>query len=81
MTREPAMAALSPGKRPIALILGNEERGLPRATLDACDEIVTIPGSGLIQSLNVASTAAILLHALSAANGPGTCGRSGDRNC
>lgn len=75
------MAALRPGKRPIALILGNEERGLPRATLDACDEIVTIPGSGLIQSLNVASTAAILLHALSAADGPGTCGRSGDRNC
>ena len=30
----------------------------------ACDAIVTIPGSGLVQSLNVAASAAILLHAL-----------------
>ena len=50
--------------RPFALVLGNEEHGLPRATLEACDAIVTIPGSGLVQSLNVAASAAILLHAL-----------------
>jgi TrmH RNA methyltransferase len=37
---------------------------LSPATLYACDEIVTIPGSGWVQSLNVAATAAILLHAL-----------------
>ena len=58
------IAALRPSERPFALVLGNEEYGLPPATLDACDEIVTVPGSGLIQSLNVAATAAILLHAL-----------------
>jgi TrmH RNA methyltransferase len=58
------ISALRGGKRPFALILGNEERGLPRATLEACDEIVTIPGSGVVQSLNVAATAAILLYAL-----------------
>lgn len=52
-----------PGK-PIALILGNEEEGLPPATLAACDEVVTLPGSGRIQSLNVAATAAILIHEL-----------------
>jgi TrmH RNA methyltransferase len=51
-------------ERPFALVLGNEERGLPRATLEACEEIVTIPGSGQVQSLNVAASAAILLHAL-----------------
>jgi len=56
--------ALHLNQRPIALVLGNEERGLPRTTLEACDEIVTIQGSGLVQSLNVAATAAILLHAL-----------------
>ncbi|HYA59787.1 MAG TPA: RNA methyltransferase [Burkholderiaceae bacterium] len=66
------VAALSRSKRPFALILGNEERGLPRATIEACDEIVTIPGCGLIQSLNVAATAAILLHAFTAAHGSGT---------
>jgi TrmH RNA methyltransferase len=64
-----SLSALRPGKRPFALILGNEEHGLSRATVEACDEIVTIPGSGLVQSLNVAATAAILLHALAAGHG------------
>ena len=50
--------------RPVALVLGNEENGLDRATLAACGELVTIPGSGHIQSLNVAAAAAILLYAL-----------------
>src|SRR5262249_46304049 len=50
--------------RPLALVLGNEEHGLSQATLKACDAIVTIAGSGFVQSLNVAASAAILLHAL-----------------
>ncbi len=58
------MAALARDKRPDALILGNEEQGLPKATIAACDALVTIPGSGKVQSLNVAASAAILLHAL-----------------
>lgn len=56
--------ALRRSDKPFALVLGNEERGLSRQTLGACDEIVTIPGSGLVQSLNVAASAAILLHGL-----------------
>jgi TrmH RNA methyltransferase len=56
--------ALRPGERPFALVLGNEEHGVPRATLAACEEIVTIPGSGHVQSLNVAASAAIMIHAL-----------------
>jgi TrmH RNA methyltransferase len=56
--------------RPIALVLGNEEDGLPRATLAACDAIVTIPGSGSVQSLNVSASAAILIHALTQRNIP-----------
>ena len=55
-----------PRDRAIALVLGNEERGLSPATLQACDEVVTIPGSGWVQSLNVAATAGILMHALRA---------------
>lgn len=51
-------------ERPLAVVLGNEEHGLPPATLAACESIVTIPGSGSVQSLNVAASAAILLHAL-----------------
>jgi RNA methyltransferase, TrmH family len=49
---------------PPALVLGNEEQGLDPATLALCDEIVTIPGAGRVQSLNVAAAAAILIYAL-----------------
>lgn len=48
--------------KPLALILGNEESGLGPATLAACDEITMIPGSGRVQSLNVAAAAAILIY-------------------
>ena len=60
------LPALRAADRPIALVLGNEEHGLPAATLKACEELVTIPGAGHVQSLNVAASAAILLQALSA---------------
>ena len=52
------------GERPVALILGNEKIGLDAATLALCDEVVRIPGSGHVQSLNVASAAAILIYLL-----------------
>ncbi len=55
------------GGKPVALVMGNEEDGIAPATLAACDTVLTIPGSGRVQSLNVAATAAILIHALSTA--------------
>ena len=54
---------LGPSDRPIAIVLGNEEQGLPPATLKACETIVTIRGTGAVQSLNVSAAAAIFLHA------------------
>ena len=62
-------AALAPGgiapdqvarDRPIAIVLGNEEEGLGAATVAACTHVVTIPGSGAVQSLNVGAAGAIL---------------------
>ncbi|CAO3418065.1 TrmH family RNA methyltransferase [Azospirillum endophyticum] len=50
--------------KPPAVVLGNEEDGIPPATLAACEAVLTVPGSGRVQSLNVAATAAILIHAL-----------------
>jgi RNA methyltransferase, TrmH family len=52
-----------PLDRPAALVLGNEECGLAPATLALCDRLVRIPGSGRVQSLNVAAAAAVLLYA------------------
>ena len=46
------------------VVLGNEEYGLPRDTVVACEGVVTLGGTGAVQSLNVASTAAILIHEL-----------------
>jgi TrmH RNA methyltransferase len=50
--------------RPTAVVLGNEEDGLSHETLAACEAVVTLPGSGQVQSLNVSATAAILAYAL-----------------
>jgi RNA methyltransferase, TrmH family len=52
------------GDRPSALILGNEETGAEPWSLARCEALVTIRGSGRVQSLNVASAAAILFYAL-----------------
>jgi RNA methyltransferase, TrmH family len=48
--------------QPVALVFGNEETGLDSATIAACDQIWSIPGSDRVQSLNVAAAAPILLY-------------------
>jgi TrmH RNA methyltransferase len=58
------LATLERGSRPIALILGNEEHGLPQATQKACETLVTIPALGNMQSLNVSASAAIFAYEL-----------------
>lgn len=63
-SHQPLDATFSSPSKPLALVLGNEEEGVPPQTLAACDTIVTIPGSGRVQSLNVSATAAILIHLL-----------------
>lgn len=59
-----------PRDKPIALVLGNEEFGMNPAALAACDDVVRIEGAGRVQSLNVAATAAILVHALAGKKAP-----------
>jgi len=56
--------ATLPRDRPVALVLGAEERGVSAPVEAACRRAVRIPGSGWVQSLNVAQAAAILLHVL-----------------
>jgi 23S rRNA (guanosine2251-2'-O)-methyltransferase len=48
-------------KIPIALIVGNEEKGIRKLTTSKCDFLVKIPMSGKIQSLNVSVATGILL--------------------
>lgn len=49
------------GFKPIALVMGNEEEGLAQEVASACDRLVTIPGSGRVESLNVSAAASVLL--------------------
>jgi TrmH RNA methyltransferase len=50
-------------KKPgLAIALGNEERGLPQEAKDACRVTVRVPGTGLMESLNVAQAATLFLH-------------------
>lgn len=48
-------------KIPIALVVGNEEKGIRKLTASKCDFLVKIPMSGKIQSLNVSVATGILL--------------------
>jgi TrmH RNA methyltransferase len=50
--------------RPLALVLGNEEQGMSAEVTAACHRLVTIPGSGRVESLNVSVAAAILMWTL-----------------
>jgi TrmH RNA methyltransferase len=45
----------------LVLVLGAEGAGLSRGLIDRCDLHLTIPGSGAVDSLNVAASAALLL--------------------
>ncbi len=47
------------------VVLGNEEAGLSAEVKAACDHLVRIPGSGNIESLNVAQAASLFLYELS----------------
>lgn len=48
-------------KIPIALIVGNEEKGIRKLTASKCDFLVKVPMNGNIQSLNVSVATGILL--------------------
>lgn len=63
-------AAAGSGDRPdaidfrgrVALVLGNEGKGIRRNVLEHCDRVVTIPMGGRVESFNVATAAAVLCY-------------------
>jgi 23S rRNA (guanosine2251-2'-O)-methyltransferase len=46
----------------VALVLGNEGKGIRRNVLEHCDRSITIPMSGHVDSFNVATAAAVLCY-------------------
>ncbi|MFQ5455177.1 MAG: 23S rRNA (guanosine(2251)-2'-O)-methyltransferase RlmB [Nitrospirota bacterium] len=49
-------------KRPLAIVSGNEGKGIRRLVLDKCDERISIPLKGKISSLNVSVAVGIVLY-------------------
>ena len=49
-------------KLPLCLLIGNEGAGVPRAMLEAADELVSIPHSSKVESLNAAIAGSLMLY-------------------
>lgn len=49
-------------KRKTAIVLGNEHRGISDEALSFCDGTLIIPMMGMVQSLNVSVSAAVILY-------------------
>lgn len=60
-----ALIASKGDRTPVLVVLGNEETGLAPEIRNACDHLVRIPGSGNVESLNVAQAATLFLYQLS----------------
>lgn len=49
---------------PLAVVIGSEGQGLHRVVKESCDELVSIPQTARISSLNASCAAAVILYAL-----------------
>jgi tRNA (guanosine-2'-O-)-methyltransferase len=48
----------------VCVVVGHEDRGVSRATAEACDSVVYLPLLGKVGSLNVAVAAAVAVYEL-----------------
>jgi len=58
----PATLYQSDLKRPLALVLGAEGAGMRQLTRKRCDELVSIPMAGAVESLNVSVASGVCLY-------------------
>jgi 23S rRNA (guanosine2251-2'-O)-methyltransferase len=55
----------------VALVMGNEGKGIRRNVLEHCDRTITIPMKGHVDSFNVATAAAVLCYEVRRQQGSG----------
>lgn len=66
-TKGTSVGRIQAGSAKVALVMGNEARGLSDAVLSEADEVVSIPRVGKAESLNVAVACGIVLSYIRAA--------------
>ncbi len=64
LLRPGGAAKLLGGEKAVALVLGNEEQGMSSAVSASCTRLVTLAGSGEVESLNVSVAGALLMWEL-----------------
>jgi len=55
----------------LALVMGSEGKGLRRLTREACDELISIPMLGSVESLNISVATAVCLYEIRRQQGSG----------
>ena len=59
----PDKVAVEGPREPInVLVMGSEGRGLRKRVADSCDQIVSLPVLGRVESLNISTAAAAILY-------------------
>jgi tRNA G18 (ribose-2'-O)-methylase SpoU len=77
LTRASVSLEMMRPRFPAVLVLGGERDGVSPEVLALADQIVAIPMLGMVNSLNVATAGAIMLHALTGRWREGVAGRGG----
>lgn len=57
------------GVKKIAVVLGNEHRGLSQEAIEGADEKIYIPMKGMVQSFNISVTAAMVMYEINRQRG------------
>ncbi len=72
MDGEVALPGLGLADQPLVVVLGSEGKGLSRLVRETCDQVISIPMAGSMESLNVSVAAGVTLYEVARRRSDGT---------